>query len=169
MGFTWPQYSSFCGWTSGSPYTSEVLANRTLALVLLAKPRMLSVPRVFVLMVLIQGHGGRGSNIFLQSSQIARSDWLHIWPDYHSYQLHKDMYVIWFHSSVKFPTIRFHWEAPKWMGTQIKNFQLLLCNNYVFDPNGLLEAFVHFLLNFKISGGPVLNLMKFYISILYIK
>ena len=24
IGFTWPQYVSFCGCTSGSPYTSEV-------------------------------------------------------------------------------------------------------------------------------------------------
>ncbi len=44
-GFTLPQYSSFCGCTSGSPYTSLGRSNEYCLLVLaLARPRQLCVP-----------------------------------------------------------------------------------------------------------------------------
>src|SRR5438552_2213711 len=44
IGLTLPQYSSFCGWTSGSPYTSEVEASRKRAFFSLARPSALCVP-----------------------------------------------------------------------------------------------------------------------------
>ena len=43
MGLTWPQYVSLWGWTSGSPYTSDVLAIKTLAPTLLANPKKFQI------------------------------------------------------------------------------------------------------------------------------
>ena len=44
MGFTFPQYDSTCGWTSGSPYTSLVDAIKKRAPLALAMPSALCVP-----------------------------------------------------------------------------------------------------------------------------
>ena len=43
-GFACPQYDSGCGWTSGSPYTSELEATRNRAPCSLARPSACSVP-----------------------------------------------------------------------------------------------------------------------------
>jgi hypothetical protein len=59
MGLTLPQYVSFCGCSSGSPYTSLVLVIRNLALQRCASSSMLSVPRKLVLTVLMGSNLGR--------------------------------------------------------------------------------------------------------------
>jgi hypothetical protein len=53
MVFTFPKYVSGCGCTAGSPYISEVDARRSFAPQRFARPSMLIVPIVFVLIVLM--------------------------------------------------------------------------------------------------------------------
>ena len=53
MGLTLPQYSSGCGWTTGSPYTSLVEACKTLAWMRFANPSILMAPITEVFTVLM--------------------------------------------------------------------------------------------------------------------